>query len=186
MAVKQKTSRVKAVVPANAQGDVKHLYANIQRSMGGHIPNIFQIMGNSVAALKGFLALSEAVNETSLHPHMRSQISLIVAQTNDCQYCLSAHTMIAGNMGLKSDQIMQARRGEAKDPKAKALLNFVKQVVEKRGQVSDQEVNALKKMGVSDQELVEVMLAITLNMFTNYFNNVMGTEIDFPEAPELR
>jgi hypothetical protein len=33
---------------------------------------------------------------------------------------------------------------------------------------------------VSEAELVEILANIALNVFTNYFNHIAGTEIDFP------
>jgi len=41
-------------------------------------------------------------------------------------------------------------------------------------------LNALRNEGVSDGEIVEILAHIGLNLFTNYFNHVAGTEIDFP------
>ena len=34
--------------------------------------------------------------------------------------------------------------------------------------------------GFSDGEVVEIIAAVALNIFTNYFNHIAGTEIDFP------
>lgn len=39
---------------------------------------------------------------------------------------------------------------------------------------------AAREAGVSDAELLEVVANVALNVFTNYFNIVAGTEIDFP------
>lgn len=178
-------SRVTQVSPENAKNDVKSIYDNIKKNMGGKVPNIFQHMGNSPAVLKGFFGLSDAVGQTSLSPQIRSQIALAVAQANNCQYCLSAHTMIAGKEGLQSQQIIQARKGDATDSKTQAILRFAKLVVEKRGKVTDQDVTALKAAGVNDTEIVEIILVVSLNMFTNYFNHIVDTAVDFPEAPKI-
>lgn len=169
-----------------AKSDVKQIYATIEKHMGGKVPNIFQHMGNSAPVLKGYFGLSDAINLTSLSPQLREQIALVIAQANQCNYCLSAHTTISKSIGLPQQQIMQARKGDATDPKTQAILRFVKLVVEKRSHVSDQEVAALKAAGVSDAELVEIIMVININMFTNYFNNIIGTEVDFPEAPKLQ
>ena len=40
--------------------------------------------------------------------------------------------------------------------------------------------------GYGDAEIAEVVAHVALNIFTNYFNNVAGTAIDFPKAPALK
>lgn len=178
-------TRINPVSQDSAQDDLKQLYAGIAKHMGGKVPNIFQFMGNSPTVLKGFLAFSDAANHTSFTPQQREQISLVVSEANHCNYCISAHTTLATKEGLPSQQIMQARQGEARDAKMQAILRFAKQAVEKRGKISEQEINQLKKAGVNDKEIVELVLVIGVNMFTNYFNNMLDTPVDFPLAPKL-
>lgn len=177
-------SRVKPVPVEDAKGEVKDLYQSLKQKMGKVI-NIFLNMGNSAATLKGFLALSDAANQTSLSPQLREQIALLVGQSNHCQYCLSAHTMLAKGAGLNDDEIVEARHGESTDPKNQAILKFAKEVVENRGNVSNQDIAGLKAAGVNDTELVEIVLLIMVNMFTNYFNLITDPKIDFPLASNL-
>lgn len=41
----------------------------------------------------------------------------------------------------------------------------------------------LRCPGLTDAEIVEVVAHVALSVFTNYLNNVSGTDIDFPEVP---
>lgn len=177
-------SRIKCALPEKASGKLKELYNGIQQQMG-RIPNIFQNLGNSPVVLEAFLKLNEAAEKTNLSPQLREQIALTIAQTNHCQYCLSAHTLIAKNKGLDEHIILEARGGIAHDPKTQAILRFAKQVVEKRGNLSEQDIEALKAGGINDSELVEIMLIININMFTNYFNHITDPNIDFPQSAPL-
>jgi uncharacterized peroxidase-related enzyme len=178
-------SRINQVNKDKATPEVKEMFHQIESKMG-KIPNIFLNMGNSPAVLKGYLDFSEAVNHTSLDPKLREEIALIVGQTNHCHYCVSAHTMIAKGLGLQDSEIIKARECHADNPKSQAILHFAKTVVKKKGLVSDQHIADLKKAGVSDKELAEIILIVVLNIFTNYFNNVTDPKIDFPLAPELQ
>lgn len=169
-------SRVQPIVPEQATGEVKEIYSGL-----GNVINIFRCMANSPATLKGFLELNKAAAKTTLSPEIRELIALALAESNQCQYCLSAHTAAAtSKLHLSDNDIINARKGIAKDTKATAILEFVKKVAEKRGQVTDAEVASLKKQGVTDQELVEIILVIMVNMFTNYFNLIVDTTVDFP------
>lgn len=49
-----------------------------------------------------------------------------------------------------------------------------------RGRLPTSEVATLRAAGVSDQKIVEVIATVAVNIFTNYFNHIAGTEIDFP------
>lgn len=177
-------SRVKPISPEEAQSEVKAIYQDFEKKLG-KVPNIFLNMGNSAAALKAFLGLSEAADQTSLSPLLREQIALVVSQVNHCQYCLSAHTAIAKGLGVKEQDILSARHGESQETKSHAILKFAKTVVESRGHVSNQDIATLKAAGVNDQELVEIIVLIILNMYTNYFNLITDPKVDFPHAPEL-
>lgn len=177
-------TRVHPISPEKASAPVKEIYAAIEQKMG-RVPNIFLNMGNSAAVLNGYLALSDAIEHTSLDAKLREKIALIVGQSNHCNYCLSAHTAIAQATGINEQEIFQARRAESKDAKTQAILSFAKAVVEKRGSVADQDVAALKSAGVSDAQIVEIILVITLNIFTNYFNHITDPKIDFPLAQKL-
>jgi len=177
-------SRVQSITPEKAKPAVQAIYTAIEKKLG-KLPNIFLNMGNSPAVLKGFLGLSAAVDETSLDPKLREEIALIVSQTNQCNYCLSAHTAIAKGVGVTDQEALQARKGQSQNPKTQAILSFAKTVVDKRGNVTDQDVATLKAAGVTDAELVEIILVISLSMFTNYFNHITNPKIDFPVASKL-
>ena len=177
-------SRINAVNPEKADPKVKELFHQIESKLG-KVPNVFLNMGNSDAALKGYLALNEAAGQTSLDPKLREKIALLVAQTNNCNYCLSAHSAIAKNLGIQQDDILKAREGQTNDPKDHAILKFTKAVIDKKGHVNDHDVTDLKAAGVNDKELAEIMLLISVNIFTNYFNHVTDPKIDFPIAPAL-
>jgi alkylhydroperoxidase family enzyme len=41
-------------------------------------------------------------------------------------------------------------------------------------------VQAVKAAGYTDAQVVEIVAHVALNTLTNYVNEVLGTEIDFP------
>ncbi|MEP6614381.1 MAG: carboxymuconolactone decarboxylase family protein, partial [Mucilaginibacter sp.] len=53
-------------------------------------------------------------------------------------------------------------------------------LLDKKGRVSDADVDAAKAAGLTDGEIGEVVGHVGLNVLTNYFNNVANTVIDFP------
>ena len=60
------------------------------------------------------------------------------------------------------------------------MLRLARRVVDTRGDVSDHDLQAARSAGLEDREIVEVVAHVALNVFTNYFNRLARTEIDFP------
>ncbi|MDX2022561.1 MAG: carboxymuconolactone decarboxylase family protein [Deltaproteobacteria bacterium] len=147
----------------------------------GSVPNLFRVVGNSPAALEGYLGLSGALGKGHLDARTRARLALVVAETNGCDYCLSAHTYLGKHATKLDDAEMQANReGGSTDAKAAAALNFAGKVVRARGHVTDADVQAVKDAGYNDAQIIEIVLHVALNTLTNYVNVVAGTEIDFP------
>jgi uncharacterized peroxidase-related enzyme len=175
------TARLALIDPARASGQQKELLDVLKAKMG-LVPNMARALANSPAALKGYLELSGALAGASLSARQREQIALLVSEVNACGYCLSAHTLIGGKLGLSSEQVLDARRGLAGDPKTGALLKLAQRIVLERGHVKDADLRAAREAGVTDGELAETVAVVALNLFTNYFNHVAEAPIDFPEV----
>ena len=77
------------------------------------------------------------------------------------------------------------RRGHSHDPKANAALEFARTLVEKRGGVTEQDVQQVKEAGFDDGEVAEIIAHVALNILTNYFNVAVETPIDFPVVGPL-
>jgi uncharacterized peroxidase-related enzyme len=147
----------------------------------GAVPNLFRMIANSPAALEGYLSLSGALAKGELSAPTRERIALAVAEINGCNYCLSAHTYLGKNLAKLDDTEMTANRsGGSNDPKADAAVRFAAKVTQQRGHVSDNELRAVKAAGYNDAQVIEIVLHVALNTWTNYINSVADTDIDFP------
>jgi uncharacterized peroxidase-related enzyme len=156
------------------------LLAGVQKQLGV-TPNLFRVVGNSPAALAGYLGLNGALAKGQLDARTRERIALAVAEVNGCDYCLSAHTYLGKHVARLDDAEMAANReGGSGDPKADAAVRFAVKVVQHRGHVGDADLKAVQAAGYSDAQIVEIVLHVALNTLTNYVNEVAGTAIDFP------
>lgn len=149
---------------------------------GGMFLNIFRGMANSAAVLDGYLKFSGALNQTSLDGKARHAVALAVGQANKCEYCISAHTMLGQKAGLSQQDTVDARHGKAADKKLAGVIALARQVNEKRGAVSDAELQSARDAGLTDGEIAEVVALVALNVLTNYFNNVNQTDVDVPKV----
>jgi AhpD family alkylhydroperoxidase len=144
--------------------------------------NIFRGMANSPAVLDSYLKFSGAMGSAKLDAKTREAIALAVGQANRCEYCLSAHTAIGKGAGLDDATIKDIRQGRPKDRKMQGAVSLARAIVEKRGSVNDQDVKSARDAGLDDGEIAETVAAVALNIFTNYFNHLNQTDVDFPKV----
>lgn len=151
------------------------------RKQLGVVPNLFRLVSTSPAALEGYLGLTAALGKGALPAQTRERIALAVAEINGCDYCLSAHTYLGKNLAkLDDSEIAANRSGASNDPKADAAVRFAAKVARERGHVGEDALRAVKLAGYSDAQVIEMVLHVALNTWTNYINEVAKTDIDFP------
>ena len=174
-------NRITQLDPASATGKTKQLFDGVQAKLGV-VPNLFRVLGNSSAALEGYLNFSGALAGGVLNAKVREQIALAVAEINDCTYCRNAHAYIGGKAGLSEREIADARKVSATDEHTAAILNLARSIVVQRGELSDTEFKAARAAKLTDAEIVETTANVALNLLTNYVNHVAQTVVDFPEV----
>lgn len=151
------------------------------KKMLGVVPNLFRLVANSPAALEGYLGMMSALNKGELPAATRERIALTVAEINGCSYCLSAHTYLGKNVAKLDDaELALNRTGKSNDPKADAALKFAALVTHSRGHVSETDLRAVKAAGYTDAQIIEIVQHVAFNTWTNYINEVMKTDVDFP------
>jgi uncharacterized peroxidase-related enzyme len=176
--------RVNPVSLETVEGKAKQLLDAVKAKLG-IVPNMTRAMAVSPSVLEAYLGFSGALGHGVLPARVREQLALDIGEANHCDYCVSAHSAIGKHAGLSDQDILDSRRGTSADPKTDALLRFARTVVAKQGVVDDADVEAVRAAGYGDAEIAEVVAHVALNIFTNYFNNVAGTAIDFPKVPAL-
>lgn len=176
--------RIPTINTDNASAEQKQLLANVKQALG-IVPNLISAMAHSPAVANAYLAFNTALAKGVLKPQMREKIILAVSQANGCDYCVAAHCALGAKAGLSPEEIAAARKGTCACDQTAVALAFAVKVVEQRGKVQDEEVAALREAGWSDAEICEIVANIALSLFTNYFNHIAGTVIDFPAAPKL-
>ena len=170
----------------DATGHAAELFGAIKRALG-IVPNAYAAVGsNSPAALEAALNLDGALKKSSLSGRDIEVIKLAVSELAGCDYCLAAHTLAGRKAGLSQEVMLQVRRGAATgDTRIDALTAFVRRIVGTSGTVPADVLEAVRAGGVSDAEIVDTLLAVASITFTNLFNRVHDTVLDFPAAPRL-
>ncbi|MGQ0526173.1 MAG: carboxymuconolactone decarboxylase family protein [Betaproteobacteria bacterium] len=177
-------SRINAVDPKTAAGETKALLDAVQAQLGV-VPNFIRVLAHSPKALSGFLGLYGALGGAAVPKATQERIALALAESNGCQYCVSAHTAIGRHAGLSNDEMLLNRQGSSADAKAAAAVDFAKALNDNAGEVTSAEFEAVRSAGFSDAEIVEVIAVVALNLFTNILGKSTRVDIDFPRVALL-
>lgn len=174
-------SRIHPVERETTDPRLRQAFDAIQQQLGV-VPNMMRTMAQSPAVLEAYLAFGAALRQGLLPARLQEAIALAVAEANECDYCLSAHSALGRGAGLSPDDIAASRDGRASDPKVAAALQFARAIVDRRGGVTEQDIARIRAAGFADGEIAEIIAHVALNVFTNYFNRAVHTEVDFPRV----
>jgi uncharacterized peroxidase-related enzyme len=174
-------SRIPVPALNTATGATAEVYAQIRKAAGS-VPNTFAAIGaHGPAALRAVLAADAVLASGTLTRRDQETIKLVISEIAGCDYCVAAHSMLGKLAGLKPDELKTIRAGEPTgDAKRDALVRFVRILAEAGGTISLEDFAAIKGAGYSDAQLVDISLAFATTVFTNIFNRINDTEIDFP------
>jgi uncharacterized peroxidase-related enzyme len=173
-------SRIHIPAIESATGPTAELYGQIKQA-AGKVPNTFAVIGVlGPAALKAILQADAVLARGSLSKQDQETIKLLVSELSGCDYCAAAHTQLATTTGLSPSVVRQIRAGQPTgDAKRDALVRLVGKLVKTSGALSDQDFSAIKAAGYTEQQLVDISLAIAVFTFTNVFNRINDTELDY-------
>lgn len=173
-------SKFKKIDPEHSEGPVAGLLNGIKESMGS-VPNVYAVMANSPSVLQATLNFGGTLKTSGFDEKMCEKIALVVSNENSCQYCVSAHSAIAAKMGLSDEEILDAQKGTAKDPREQAILTLAISLNGNHGHGDNSAVAAAFEAGLSATEILDVVGQVVKNIMTNMVNGIAETEIDFPK-----
>jgi AhpD family alkylhydroperoxidase len=152
----------------------------------GQVINIFGAMAHAPTLINLYDRVETLLGEqSSLDPQTREAIHLTVAAVNDCEYCQAAYTGSAKVAGFSDEETIQIRGGALDgDEKLSALLALAREIAAHTGHVEDRTWKTALTSGWTDAQLLEAYADVVRTILTNYFNHLVGTELDLPPAPQ--
>ncbi len=168
--------------PENSRDELKALEAKF-----GKVLNIHGEMAHSPVVLQSYVAIQQVIaDHGSFDARTREAIALAVGNADKCSYCQAAHTGGGKAAGLTDDEMVAVRRRAVDfDTKLHALLELAREYTKNVGSVDDATWQTALDAGWTDEQLTELSVHVTLNLFTNYFNHFVQTDLDLPAAPPL-
>ena len=151
----------------------------IAEKASGFVPNLIGVLAESPVAVKAYLTIGAIFEKSSFSLTERQVVLLTVSRYNECHYCIAAHSTAAEMQKVPSEVIDAIRNDEPiAIYKLEALRVFTAAVVDKRGWVSDQDLNAFFEAGYEKQQVLEVIVGIAMKTLSNYVNHISDTPVD--------
>jgi uncharacterized peroxidase-related enzyme len=173
-------SRIDTPSVASATGAAAEVFAQVRKA-AGKVPNAYAAIGAlNPEALKAVLAADAVLAAGALSPADRETIKLVVSEVAGCDYCVAAHSLLGKLAGMTPEALQAIRSGEPTgDGKRDTLVRFVRNLQQTSGTVSDADYAAIRQAGYSEAQLVDIALAVATIAFTNVFNRINDTTLDF-------
>ena len=177
-------SRIATPAVDTATGATAEVYAKVRKGTGGKLPNVYATLGQlAPAVLDVYLNADAVLASAGLARKDLETIKLVASAQSGCDYCVAAHNMLGKLAGLTADDVRALRHLEPTgDAKRDALTRFVLTLMQTRGTLPTEAVTAIREAGYSDAQLVAIAFAISQITFTNTFNRINDTDVDFPAA----
>jgi uncharacterized peroxidase-related enzyme len=145
----------------------------------GMIPNLERVMAAAPPLLKGYAALWDLFDETSLSPVERQVVYQTANFENECNYCVPWHSLLAEKAGMAPADLEALRAGGAlSDAKLNALAQFTRSLIANRGKVSEAQLQAFFEAGYGEVQALEVILGLAVKTMSNFTNSIVGTPLD--------
>ncbi|TRW47917.1 carboxymuconolactone decarboxylase family protein [Aliidiomarina halalkaliphila] len=162
----------------NAPENSKQLLDKAEKAVG-FIPNLFGVMAASPQLLEAYLTLDNLAKNLSLNSTEVTVVWQTINSTNQCHYCIPAHTAIAKQMKV-SDRVNDAVINDKslEDNKLEALRSFTKAIIQKQGKVDEVGVDKFLSAGYTQKQILEVVMLVGQKTLSNYTNYFAQTPID--------
>jgi AhpD family alkylhydroperoxidase len=139
-------------------------------SGAGQLPNFLGVLAGSPAALRAYARFRSELRHGTLTLATWERIALAVAEHYGCEQGTVMHSRTARGAGLGLDEVARARHYDSGDPREAALLRYVRALLEQDGRPPMYLHEEAREAGWSDEQLLEVIAAVSLESFTAMVN----------------
>jgi len=163
---------------ASAPEAARPVLESVQKKYG-FLPNLYRVFAAVPAALESYLAVSDQFARTSLTDAEKNVVLLAASRENGCNYCVAVHSTVAGMQGVP-DHVVRSTRDDKPidDARLEGLRTLTRAIVVKRGWLDPEDVKAFVAAGFREEQILEVLVGVTLKTLSNYTNHVAQTPLD--------
>ena len=173
---------LQTVPPDDASGEVKAMYDK-DLAAQGYVANHTQAFSARPDVLQGWLALKDAIT-SGMDPRLYELATVAAATAIRSSYCSLVHGNILATGYYPAEQVVSiAGDGDeaaaALDAVDAAVVRFARKVAEEAEQITPEDVGELRRLGFSDADVFNVILAAAARCF---FSKVLDATGTLPDA----
>lgn len=167
----------------SAPSPAKPILQNVKEAFG-FVPNLLATMAEAPVLLEGYMTLASTLDKSDLSETERQIVLMTNNRLNGCLYCMAAHTTLSQMANVDADVIDALRNNTPiANSKLEALRTFSAIINESRGWPSEAQVSDFLSAGYTQQNILEVIMATSLKVMSNYTNHIAETSLDDAFAP---
>jgi alkylhydroperoxidase family enzyme len=145
----------------------------------GVLPNLPAVIANSPKLINSLVGLFQQVHSPGLSEAENQIVLLTDAVTNASTYAVAFHTALALQQGISSEETTAIReRRLPADKRFAALSKLAKTLIEKRGHLSEQELDAFLAAGFTKEQILEVIAIVAASTITNYAGTIANPPLE--------
>ena len=145
----------------------------------GILPNLPAVIANSPKLVNALVGLFAQVHSPGLSEAENQIVLLTDAVTNSSAYAVAFHTTLALQQGIDSEETSAIREGHLpRDKRFAALSNLAKTLIDKRGHLSEQELDSFIAAGFTKEQVLEVIAIVAASTITNYTGTIANPPLE--------
>ena len=163
---------------ASAPEKSKPALEQLQKAFGV-LPNLPAVIANSPKLINSLVGLFGQVHSPGLSEAENQIILLTDAVTNSSTYAVAFHTALALQHGVSSEETTAIRdRRLPTNKRFAALSKLAKTLIEKRGHLSEQELDSFIAAGFTKEQVLEVIAIVAASTITNYSGTIANPPVE--------
>lgn len=168
-----------ATVPVDeADGAVRDIYAALQGTLG-HVPNYAKAFSLRPEVYAAWAALIGAIRG-AMDPRRYELVTVAAAQQRRNSYCSVVHGKILRDRFHPAAELVRIvdDPAAALDERDAAILAFARQVAGEPSSVTDDDVQRLRDLGLTDAEIFDIAAATSARCFFSTLMDALGAQPD--------
>ncbi|MGH2995104.1 MAG: carboxymuconolactone decarboxylase family protein [Gaiellaceae bacterium] len=170
---------IETVSDEEASGPVADLYEEDLRDQS-YVTNLTPVFAHRPAAFRAWQQLSGAIRQT-MDARRYELATLAAARRLKSSYCMLAHGSVLSERFFESARVRDLavdHRTAGLDPVDVAVMDLAEKVAADATSVTESDVRRLRDLGLSDAEVVDVVLAAAARSFFSKVLDGLGAEPD--------
>lgn len=147
------------------------------RAPAGHVPNFVHTFAARPAVYEAWKQLNGAIKE-SMDLRRYELATLAAATALKSSYCSLAHGQILADKYYTSEEVAALVAEGANDPVDRAVMAFARKVALAADTVTQADVDELRTLGLTDADVLDVVLAAAARAFFSKTLDGTGTQPD--------